>query len=300
MNNRQALSYIQAEALTPDQLLSYVSAVSEVESELINDYLIHKKARHYLVIGYSLNKSHNIEDIKPLDEVIGEILKRDDCDSIAVLSPIRPNIAPKSAITSEKDDYYFLSLPLEKLGQKVRNMLNRAMKEVYITKKTGKEAWTGAHQEMMLSYIGTKGMEAGLCTIMQGLEKYLIAEEESMLFSAYSKENNTLLAYAIADFSSFSTAFYMFAFKQEDANLKVPGVADAVLFALLEEASNRGYSQCNLGLGINAGIKFFKEKWGAKPSLSFVETSWKKNEIKQDNNKKKKSFFSSLFAKNKG
>jgi hypothetical protein len=30
----------------------------------------------------------------------------------------------------------------------------------------------------------------------------------------------------------------------------------------------------NLGLGVNAGVAFFKRKWGAAPFLPYVEVSW--------------------------
>jgi hypothetical protein len=43
---------------------------------------------------------------------------------------------------------------------------------------------------------------------------------------------------------------------------------------LLEEARQHGQTRMNLGLGVNAGISFFKRKWGAEPFLPYVEVSW--------------------------
>ncbi len=268
MNTAQALQYINAQAMTPDQLLGYVSAVSGVQSELMNDYVVHKQGENTVLVGYSLQNPNNTEY---LNTCIEKIIAKNDTHILTVLAPIRPSLAPTNATSSEQDAYWLLALPPTKLTVKVRNMLARSEREIYITKAQGQGAWTGAHQELMLNYIRKKGMEAALCSIMQRLSTYLITSKETMLFSAYSKDSEQLLACALGDFSSFSTAFYMFAFRQDNAS---PGVADAVFFELLNEAQSRGHSQCNLGLGINAGIRFFKQKWGAVPSLPFVQTTW--------------------------
>ncbi len=284
MNTTNILHQINAQAITPDQLMFYVSAVSSVESELVGDYVVHWQGNACVIVGYNLENPH---DTSRLDDIINYVIKK-EAQSITVLAPIRPKSAPQDAISSKEDAYWFLSLPFEKPSDKLKNMLTRAEKDVYISQKSGESAWTGAHQELMLNYISNKGMEPALCSILQGIEKYLLSSSQVEIFSAYEQKTGTLLACSIADFSSFSSAFYMFAFRQEQC--KVPGVADIVLFALLEEAKKRGYSQCNLGLGINDGIRFFKKKWGAKPSLAFVQTQWK---VSGKNTKK--SFFSKFF-----
>lgn len=76
---------------------------------------------------------------------------------------------------------------------------------------------------------------------------------------------------AVGDYSALSTAFYMFAFRQDDCP---PGVSDALLRALADEAERRGQSTLNLGLGIDGGITFFKKKWGAFLAMPHLETSW--------------------------
>ncbi len=281
MNTPQALQYISAQAMTPDQLLPYVAAVSGVQSELVGDYIIHSQDGNVVLVGYSLQDPHNIEQ---LNTTLEQILGKKNIFNITVLAPIRPSIAPQNAISTEQDAYWFLDLPTPPLTVKVRNMLASSGREIYTTKASGQGAFSGAHQELMLNYIRSKGMSTGLCSILQRLGTYLITSPQVELFSAYSKNTNELLAYALGDFSSFSTAFYMFAFRQENA---LPGAADAVLFELLSEAKALGHSKCNLGLGINDGIRFFKQKWGAKPTLPFIQTTWAVEN-------QKKSWFSRL------
>jgi hypothetical protein len=75
----------------------------------------------------------------------------------------------------------------------------------------------------------------------------------------------------VGDFTSLSTAFFLFSFRAPAA---VPGTADLLLEALMREGKKQGHARLNLGLGINNGIEAFKGKWGATPFLACVETSW--------------------------
>ncbi len=268
MNTLQAIQYISAQAITPDQLLSYVAAVSGAQSELVGDYVVHTQGDNAIVVGYPLQNPYDTEQ---LDACIQQVITKQKPQSITTLAPQRPHIAPANAISTAEDAYWFITLPPPPPAVKLRNMLARSGRDVHITKAHGSGAWTGAHQELMLDYIRSKGMDVALCSILQRLGTYLITSEQVELFSAYDNDSQELLACALGDFSSFSTAFYMFAFRKAQAS---PGVADAVLLALLDEALARGHNQCNLGLGINDGIRFFKKKWGANPTLPLVQTTW--------------------------
>ena len=93
---------------------------------------------------------------------------------------------------------------------------------------------------------------------------------DAVLFAARNPSGR-LLAMAVGDYSALGTAFYMFAFRHDDCP---PGVSDALLHELAEEAGRRGQTVLNLGLGIDGGITFFKKKWGAFESMPHLETSW--------------------------
>ena len=91
------------------------------------------------------------------------------------------------------------------------------------------------------------------------------------LWAARHREDNSLQAFAVGDYASLTTAFYMFAFRRQGA---VPGCADALLAGLVSEAEARGHMRFCLGLGIDPGIRFFKRKWHARPALPCLETGW--------------------------
>jgi hypothetical protein len=99
----------------------------------------------------------------------------------------------------------------------------------------------------------------------------LEASAGARLLSARLRDGR-LAAFAVGEFSSLHTAFFIFCFRAP--GLAPPGSADLLLAGLLDEARERGQTRMNLGLGVNEGIRFFKRKWGAEPFLPCVEVSW--------------------------
>lgn len=270
--NALRLAELTAQAITPDQLLPYVRAVSGLESRLCGGCALHHGGGQAVLVAYPAGKP---DDMAAADAAVAEALAMPGLERITVISAGRPAAAPATAESTE-DAYWSLPLPLVpppgRPGQKVRNLLRRAGREITIEQGGGADAWTPDHAALAEAFIEKKGdtLDAGSIYIFRKLGDYLAGAPDARLFSARNPSGR-LLACAIGDFSSFTTAFYMFAFRAPDAP---PGTADALLSALAAEGAARGHALLNLGLGMGAGVSFFKKKWGAAPFLPCVETSW--------------------------
>lgn len=256
------LSLIAANAITPDQLLPYVSAVSGLETIAVNSCALHYGNGFGVLIAYPWQD--------PLDqltanEAIRQALDRPCIKHLTVIGPERPACAPESA-SSLRDAYWFLDLPCVQ-SAKVANMLRRARQEVDVIR----EGWQPEHAQLIQDFCRQRELSDNTRFLFGELEKYVSACPGAQIFSA-RRGDGSLAAFAIADFTAITTAFYMFAFRAQAAP---PGASDLVLAAILAEAQARGYSRLNLGLGINGGIGFFKQKWGARPAIAFVETAWR-------------------------
>ena len=266
------LAEVTAGALTPDQLLPYVRAVSGLESRLCGGCALHHGGGQAVLVAYPAGKP---DDMAAVDAAVAEALAIPGLERITVIAADRPAAAPEYAECSE-DAYWSLPLPLAhprgRAGQKTRNLVRRALREVAIDQSGGAAAWTEDHKALAGAFIEKKGaaLDAGSIYIFRRLGDYLAAAPEARLFSARDAAGR-LVACAIGDYSSFTTAFYMFAFRAPDAP---PGTADALLSALAAEGGARGHALLNLGLGMGPGVSFFKKKWGANPFLPCVETSW--------------------------
>lgn len=281
-----SLHHATAQAVTPDQLLPYVGAVSPMRTSLVGDYVLHCHQGRAVLVGYGLNDPLN--EFGPtdtaLDEALESALRDSSITHMTVIAAMRPKAAPAHAV-SEEDCYFAVPLPPEPPAQKLRHMLHRSAREVRINLDSGAESWRAEHTTLVQGYINTRPLEPGMRHIFLHLDGYLAAAPDALLWSAHDHAGH-LQGCAIGDYSSLSTAFYMFAFRAPAAP---PGVADALLAAVLDEGTRRGHVRCNLGLGINASIAFFKQKWRATPFLPCVQTHWEVSTPK-------KSWFSRLFC----
>lgn len=289
-------SSVTAGAMVPEQLVHYVRAVADRRPLACASCIAYVHNAHAVLVAYpglddpgSLPRSAwaweaccpengKAPALPPeagrpsLAEPLA--LVREHCSSLTVLAPFRPLEAPAEA-SSTTDCYWHVKLPLPAPGQKLRNMLRRAARELSIQK----EYWTHEHELLVQQYLATRPLAPGARAVYGNLNAYAprksdgppLAAPGVVLFAA-RRPNGSLAAFTIGDFSALQCAFYMFAFRQNDAP---PGTADLLLHSFMEHALSMGHEQVNLGLAINSGIAFFKKKWGAEPFAPYVETSWK-------------------------
>ncbi|MDY3810035.1 GNAT family N-acetyltransferase [Desulfovibrio porci] len=261
------LARITAQAVVPEQLLPYVGAVSGLRPRLFGECVGHLGEGEVVLVGYP---PRDPRDARAVDAAVDEALALPGLTRITVLAAARPHAAPSDAPSGE-DAFWSLPLPLPPAGQKLRNMLRRAARDIVI-EQGGADSWTAEHAALVEDFCRARAdaLEPGSVHIFRHLAAYLAAAPQARLFSA-RRADGVLVGCAIGDYSSFSTAFYMFAFRRPDAP---PGTADALLAALAAEGAERGHGLLNLGLGIHPGVAFFKKKWGASAFLPCVETSW--------------------------
>lgn len=273
-----SLAMFSSLAIMPEQLVEYVRAVSSLQSCEIGGCLLHYQGTSGVLAAYPQNIYERSTALESrLENIIDEATKKYSLRQITLLTPLLPGKIPAHAAV-KKDSYWFIDAPSCVPTQKVRNLLRRARREIAIETAIGDEAWTKEHSGLVENLrLRKKGaLEEGMLHIFGRLKKYLGMSSEARLFSARTASGK-LVGCAIADFTALETAFYMFSFRDPNAP---PGTADALLFEIIGEAKDRGHRYINLGLGIDAGVEFFKKKWGAKPLLPYNEVLWRINNPK--------------------
>jgi MoaA/NifB/PqqE/SkfB family radical SAM enzyme len=264
----RSFSHITAQALVPEQLVGYVTAVGQSQPVLCGECIAYDYKDQRTLIAYAPGALPG-EDALAAEAVMNAAVKAaladGACTALTVLGPARPATAPPEA-ASREDAYSFLLLPKKEMGQNLRNMLRRGSRECVVAE----EQWNDEHAALARSYLDSRPLEAGMRHIFGRIPDYLASSPDAALFAARDAASR-LIALAVGDYSSLTTAFYMFAFRRGDCP---PGVADVLLHALVGRADERGHQCVNLGLGVNKGIAAFKDKWGAALRLPCVQTSW--------------------------
>jgi hypothetical protein len=255
MLNSEEISRIYQQAYLPEHLPGYVESISGARPCLHGNYLCFVRKTHLIFIGYPLGV--------PSDDTpaaYASACERFDPSTVALIAP-DIWLDPATVEMQPRDSYYRLSLPLESLNADVAYMVRRAARELEIRYgRFGKE-----HQKLIKQFINNHDLSAAQVRIFKQVDNYVKRSKTARLLEA--RRAGRLAAFTIADTGSADHAFYLFNFRSP--KISVPGASDLLFNEMLQLALSDRKESINLGLGIHAGIRQFKEKWGGVPFLSY-------------------------------
>ncbi len=263
MINPDEERYILKQAWIPEHIPGLMAGVSGADFFLCDPFVGLTSNDWLVFVGYPLRGDFH-------DEAFEDALRK----AMVEFKPARCwFIAPRipaqllgKVLQRESDDYYRLDLKALWMRSKVRNMLNRARRD--LTVQTGRTL-EEPHRTLITDFMGSQDLDENARHLFERIPDYLARVSTAEVLSAFDAAGH-LIAFDIADFWPDRYVFYMFTFRSR-AHV-VPGASDLLLDALLRGTQERGKSAANLGLGINEGIAFFKGKWGgeASPNHEFL------------------------------
>jgi hypothetical protein len=256
MLSNQDLSHIYRHAYIPEHLPDYVEAISNAKPHLIEDHLCFIRNNHLVFIGYSLS-GDNRDSARAYAAACYEFQP----STAAIISPQLWEIA-ESFEQQPTDSYYRLDLPPGARSAGVAYMVRRAEKDLVVDSgKFGKE-----HKKLIKGFLSGHDLSASQQYIFKHIHHYLKRNTTGRLLEA--RKNGLLAAFTIVDLGSADFAFYLFNFRSNKVH--VPGASDLLFREMVNLAQSESKKSINLGLGINTGIRRFKEKWGGVPFLPYV------------------------------
>jgi len=261
--------YIEDHAYVPEHIPHYVTAISQTEPFLFEDFLTYFKKDHLIFVGYPLRESF---DERKMMSSLDDVINRLKPEEVALTAPsISYSIAGCDRTLS--DHYYRLDLAGLSISQKLRNMLNRAGREVHVEKNKN---FDEEHRKMVNEFMNTHPIEEATRFIFERIHEYLSSSSSAWIFDARNKGGN-LVAFDVAEFWPRHYALYMFNFTSEE--LYIPGASDLLLSEVIQLAKAEGKKYINLGLGINPGVIFFKKKWGGILFLPYTFCLYKPSKL---------------------
>jgi len=265
MLNDHERKWIYRHAYLPEHLPDYVGAVSDAEAYLHQSYLFFLAKKHLIFNGYPLKP-----DSDQPARVYDCICERYRPTTVAV-------IASDIWLPAEQydhqsvDSYYCLDLSVTSIDAPVAYMLRRARQDLQVTRGSfGKE-----HKRIINAFIASHRFNRQQKYLFKHIPKYLKASDSAVIFEA--RWENKLVAYNIVDLGAADYAFYLFSFRSSKIN--VPGASDLLFHEMVKLAQTEGKKAVNLGLGVNAGIRRFKVKWGGVPFKGYKSVWVDKREI---------------------
>lgn len=254
--------FIREHAYIPEHLPDYATGVSGGEPFLAKDFVFYLFPDSLVFVGFPLRG--RFEEKKMAKTLEGVIGKR----SPARITIVAPSIPVRFGPPGPADFYYRLDLKSFQIPAKVKNMVQRASRELLV--KKGRELESD-HLRLISEFSGARPLEEGTRSIFARIPEYLSASPTAWVFSARTNHGD-LAAFDIAEFAPSGYAFYMFNFRSREKH--VPGTSDLLLSEIVRTAQEQGKRAINLGLGISPGVAFFKKKWGGRPFLELRSVSY--------------------------
>lgn len=253
MLKRNERDHIYQHAYVPEHLIEYVTAVSGGKPYYFQDYLCYAHRNHLIFIGYPL-----ADNPAKISRVYPAVCERFNPHSITVVADDLSGL-PEGNEIQPTDRYYRLNLPLKSLNADVAYMLRRAERELKIeVGQFGRE-----HKKIIKDFIGRQDLSDEQVHIFKHVQNYMKRSKTAHLLEA--RKADRLVAFSIVDMGSARYAFYQFNFRSN--KIAVPGASDLLFNEMVRLAQSKGKRAINLGLGVQPGIRRFKEKWGGKAFL---------------------------------
>lgn len=266
MITAKELHYIKTYAYIPEHMPEYVAGISGAEPYLVKTFLCYKKMGALIFIGYPLD---NQFEEKKMKKILDRAIREFEPEEIALIAPSIKILSNVACREKTSDAYYRLDLSKIDIPQKVKNMINRASRE--LNTETDRKC-SGGHLMLIAEFLESHKIDEHTRYIFDKIPAYVSSSETALVINARDRRGR-LIAFDVAEFDSKNYAFYMFNFASR--KYYVPGASDLLLQELIRLAQDKGKKSLNLGLGINKGVSFFKAKWGGTPFLPYEFCQYK-------------------------
>jgi hypothetical protein len=252
--------YILERAYIPEHIVGLMTSVSGGEAFLIQNYFCCQKEDWVILVGYPLERDFAMKD---LEAVIEEIKRR---FRPKYLSLIAPKLTPSlSALCEEKetDNYYTLGVPLATIKGGIRRLIRKAMENATVERssKMGE-----AHKGLTEEFIERANPPLRVRNLFLKMPDYVGHSEGSVVLNAWDKEMN-LAAFYVVDLAAKDFSAYVIGCHSKRNH--VQGASDLLCLEMIEMSVEYGKNYVHLGLGVNEGIRRFKEKWGGVPTRRY-------------------------------
>ncbi len=253
-------AYILEHAYVPEHCISLMTLVSGGEPFLIDDYFICHKDNWIILIGYPLEDDFNT---KNFETVLSKVRKKFRPDYISLVAPEMPSSLAADSQESESDVYFTLQTQQTVIRSPVKRNLKKARRNLRVESSSSMQQ---DHQELMAEFIERAQPSDRVKKLLFKMPEFVVRADKAFVLNTWDKTDK-LAAFYVVDFEARQFSNYIIGCHSR-ANY-VLGASDLLLFELINMSLEFNKDYIHLGLGVNAGIRRFKEKWGGLPGRRY-------------------------------
>lgn len=247
-------AYLLTNAYVPEHLVGLMTQVSGGEPFLIQDYFCCRKKDRMIVIGYPLGKPFQTVEF---EDLINRVKRDFHPKEISIIASEIPESLMAACQERDSDFYYSLEIENINLPNSLKRMVTKAARNLTIERA---DQLQKAHRELTQEFVQRVKPDQRVVKLLYKMPDFVANSEKVVCLNAWDPKNH-LSAFYIVDLSAKEFASYVIGSYSKIHY--VVGASDLLCFEMIQMSREHSKTYIHLGLGVNKGIRRFKEKWDA-------------------------------------
>lgn len=260
MINLEEESRLLELASVPEHIISLMTLISKGEPFLIEGHLGLARDNWLIFIGYPLGAKYVPETCERLVLQAVETFKP---EYLWFIGPEVPRALYDFATERQSDQYYLYDVREVQPKPSLLRLADRAAAEVTVERG---RILTPEHEELIAEQLERGRMEARVKQLYLSLGDYIGHSSSAWMLNARDRAGR-LCAFTVVDLAAARFSAYILG--AHSKRRYVPHASDLLFREMIILSREAGKEHINLGLGVNKGIRRFKEKWGGRPFLPY-------------------------------
>jgi hypothetical protein len=253
--------YILTKAYVPEHIVSLMALISKGDPFLIEDYLGFAKDNWIILVGYPLEKSFSIVRC---EQVLERALSSYKPGYLWFIGPEIPSSLSNISTKREADQYLTFDMEVTKPKASLLRVAEKASMELKIERS---HSFSKEHEALVAEFLKRETLAPRLRELYLAMPRYVPRSKSTCVLNARDRKGR-LAAFYVVDLAAKGFAAYLLGCYSKKNY--VSHASDLLFYEMIALAREARKGTINLGLGVNEGIRRFKEKWGGVPSLRYV------------------------------
>ncbi|MBM9535608.1 TraB/GumN family protein [Desulfobulbus alkaliphilus] len=257
---------ILAQADIPEHSVHFMQAMSGGLPFLVGSFLFLHAENWLLAVGYPITGVSDEHATREFDQALRDAQKMTRAEQCWAISPSLPErLGPHR----RSQDQFFILTTDSPLPSRPTRLAQRAARILQVEEST---RFTAAHRRLWAECTSRGPMPDHILELYARTESVITTCPGLSLLNAWD-QNGHLAACLLLD--SAPRSFLSYILGAHSRTHPTPYASDLLFLEMIHLARTRNKTYLHLGLGVNSGIRRFKEKWSAVPTLTYEMAQWR-------------------------
>ena len=247
-------------AYVPEHIIGLMTSISKGEPFLIEDYLGFVRDNWLIFVGYPFETEFSLH---ACERILEKVIASYRPQYLWFLGPEAPAPLLNFCQARQSDQYYSLALEHTNPKPSLRRLADKASKEVSIERG---HSISKEHQELIKELLERENLPPSVHELYRAIPDWISQSPSTWTLDARNKSGH-LCAFFVVELGAKNFSAYVLG--SHSKRHYVSHASDLLFLEMINLSLEHGRKTINLGLGVNRGIRRFKEKWGGVPFLNY-------------------------------